>query len=148
LPPAVEEREPDGQSTERVASIRAALRGDLLSVEVAESVGDLILEGLRASKDVYSTCPGCGKRHPVSLPDLATRVSAARSLVEELEGKLAAKATTVEERVEAVAAAAQRDLEALSDDELSLLLYDPEAPEESPYAREKLRRIAERVLAE
>jgi hypothetical protein len=143
----VEEPDRGGQSTERVASIRGALRGDLLSVEVAESVGDLILEGLRASKDVYATCPGCGKRHPVSLPDLATRVSAARSLVEELEGKLAATATTVEERVEAIAASVHRDLEALSDDELSLLVYDSRTPDDSPFADEELRRIAERILS-
>ena len=136
--------EPPGESTP-IASIRAVLRGDLSTASVADSIGELLLEGLRASKDVYTTCPHCSKRHPVSLPDLGTRITAARSLLEELEGKIAAQAKSSEDRV-AEALAGKTRLENLSNDELTLLLIEQEGAEWD--LREDVFEAARRVLAD
>lgn len=126
IPPVVDaQAQPEAEETTEstpIASIRAALRGGLLTSETAEAIVDLILEALRATKSVYASCPSCGKRHPVSLPDLGSRVNAASQLLEQLEGRLKQEAVSADERAAAISSKAQDDLGSLTDDELALLL--------------------------
>lgn len=106
-------------ASERIASLRDALRGDLLSTEVASLIRDQLLEGLRSSKTSFATCPNCSHRHPVTLPDLSTRISATQRLVEEIEGKLAAQQQSAGSAIDQEATKLLRDREALSDEELA-----------------------------
>jgi len=130
---------------EAVASIRAILKGDLSTSAVADSIGELLIEGLNASKDIFATCPSCGKRHPVQLPDLGTRITAARALIEEAEGKLQAVAKSADEKIQDVLAERAR-IEDLTNDELMMLSIELEGPEFD--LREEARKAARRVLAE
>ena len=137
-PQAEQERE-----SAPIASIRQALKGDLSTSSVADSIAELLLEGLRASKEVFTTCPSCNKRHPVSLPDLGTRISAARALMEELEGKLAQQAKSAEDRI-SEALAGKVGLSELTNDELLLLVHGGDDGDFRSDAQE----IARRVLRE
>jgi hypothetical protein len=125
VPTLEEETEPEATLdespvvVERIASLRDALRGDLLSSEVAALIRDQLLEGLRAAKTSFTTCPKCSHRHPVTLPDLSTRISATQRLVEEIEGKLAAQQQSAESAIDQEATKLLRDREALTDDELA-----------------------------
>lgn len=135
-------------TVERIASLRAALREGSSTAEVAELIQAMILDGLRASRDVFHTCSKCGKRDPVSLPDLNTRISAARALVEELEGKMQAQDPAV-----AIARAREKerhDMDSLTDDELALLIehYRAELGEPEPDKRELVLASARRVIFE
>ena len=147
--PFVDEFEEIEEAPESVPieSLRRALAEGLLTDEVAGDLQALILSGLKASKSVFATCTHCHKRTHVELPDLATRISAARALIEEIEGKLAAAAPP-KERTDL----AWRKFEDLSDDELELLVYesyldDPEWDGRDPRSGESIAEIARRVLA-
>ena len=109
-------------STERIASLRDALREGVLTDEVATLVRDQLLEGLRASKSIFVTCPDCKHRHPVVLPDLSTRITATQKLIEEVEGKLAAKQEDVKTELQRDADELLRRREELSDEELALAI--------------------------
>ena len=133
------EREPQA-----ITSLRQALRGDLQTDTVAALISDLLLDALRASRDIYSTCPKCETRHAVNLPDLAARVKAAESLMEQVEGRLAQAAKSDET---GLAAILERTLfESLSDAQLGLYLAAYGEEHEARHAQ--LRELAERVLAE
>lgn len=105
----------------QVESLRAALRAGASTAEAAGLIGDLILDGLKASKDVYAVCRKCGTKTPVNLPDLNTRVSAASKLIEEIEGKQLAERSSADAVAAAQAKQVLHGVEALSDDELCVL---------------------------
>jgi len=52
-----------------IESLRDALRGAVHTEEVAALIESMLLDALRATKDIYTTCPSCKHRHPVPLPD-------------------------------------------------------------------------------
>lgn len=106
-------------ASERIASLRDALREGVVTAEVAELVREQLLEGLRASKTTFVTCPDCKHRHPIVLPDLATRISATQKLIEEVEGKLAAQQQSAEGAIDQEATKLLRDREALTDEQLA-----------------------------
>lgn len=105
--------------SERIASLRDALREGVVTAEVADLVREQLLQGLRASKSVFMTCPDCKHRHPIVLPDLATRISATQKLIEEVEGKIAAQQQSAESAIDQEATKLLSDREALTDDELA-----------------------------
>jgi hypothetical protein len=100
---------------EPIQSLRKALKDGLLTPEVAEAARALLLEALNATKDMYVSCPGCGKRVPVQVPDLGTRVKAVQALLDQIEGKVAA-APPQKPR------ASGQKFEEMSDEELEALL--------------------------
>lgn len=107
---------------ERIDSLRAALRQGLLTAETGELISDMLLDGLRSSKDVFTTCPACKHRHPVTLPDLGVRVNAASRLVEEIEGKLREANRGIPDELEAARKRVRESIESASDADLDLLL--------------------------
>jgi hypothetical protein len=130
---------------EHIASLRQALRSGLMTTEVAEHARELLLQALAASRDVYSTCPHCSRRHAVHLPDLATRVGAVRELLNQLEGAMVQNVKGADEREKEIAAKAQADLDSLTDSELALLAY---SEDEERDLKEEVLELARRVLAE
>lgn len=66
------------------------------------------------------TCPRCSKRHPLTLQDLSTRISATQKLVEEIEGRLAAKNEDTVSELERRGHAIQRETSELTSEELAL----------------------------
>ena len=116
---------------ERIESLRESLRSDLITSEVAELIRDQLLEGLRASKVSFATCPHCSHRHPIVLPDLATRINATQKLVEELEGKLQAQYESAEDKLDRASAALVKDRSQMSDAELAraIILLEQEIAE-------------------
>jgi transcription elongation factor Elf1 len=140
-PPAEEERE-----SAPIASIREALRSDLLSSETADAVRELLLEALHASKSVYVSCGSCGKRNPAQVPDLAGRVAAATALMDQIEGKLQQAAKSSEDRI-AEALAGKRQLQDLTDHELFMLSVAGEVGDpDSDYLTAECVATARRVL--
>lgn len=134
----------EAMESEPIASLRSQLRGDLSVRRVADSMSELLLQALEASRDLFCTCKKCGARTPVQVPDLATRVTAARALMEEVEGKIAAQAKTPADR-SAQLFAGGVSFEDLSDDELLILLEDES---EGPIdLRKAAIETARRVLA-
>lgn len=107
-------------TSERIESLRDALREGVVTAEVADLVREQLLEGLRASKSIFVTCPDCKHRHPVVLPDLATRISATQKLIEEVEGKLAAKQEDTVTELERRGRVIAREASELTNEELAL----------------------------
>lgn len=147
--PAPDEAEPGLTSegpTESIpiASLRAALRGELSTSAVADLMGEMLLEALRASKEVFSTCPGCNRRHPVAIPDFGTRMKAAESLISEIEGRQAAVAKSSQERVHEALAGRTR-IEDLTNDELLLLSLEENGSEWD--LREDIYETAQRIVS-
>lgn len=105
-------------TTERIGSLRAALREGASTTETAKLIEDLILDALRASKDHYATCVHCRKRTPVSLPDLGTRVKAAETLLNQLEGRLADGKAPQGDRIAELMRAIEHDITSATDEEL------------------------------
>jgi hypothetical protein len=137
----IEDAEP--RDSTPIASLRAALRGDLSTSTVADLMGEMLLEALRASKEVFSTCPACNRRHPVSIPDFGTRMKAAESLLEQIEGRLAQQSKSSEERIHEALNGKTR-IEDLSNDELLLLTLEKEGPDWD--LREDAQELARKVL--
>jgi hypothetical protein len=125
VPTFDEEPEPEATldespvAVERIASLRDALREGVVTAEVAELVREQLLQGLRASKSHFATCPNCKRKHPIILPDLATRISATQKLIEEVEGKLAQQQQSAESAIDQEATKLLRDREGLTDEELA-----------------------------
>jgi hypothetical protein len=94
-----EELVPEPSDAQPIESPAGALREGLMTDETAESVRELILDGLKASRTVFTDCRHCQKRRPVNLPDLGTRITAARALVEEIGGKLHQQTKGLDEQV-------------------------------------------------
>ena len=109
-------------ASERIASLRDALREGVVTAEVAELVREQLLEGLRASKSIFTTCPDCKHRHPVVLPDLATRISATQKLIEEVEGKLRDSVATAQQSDERDATLMLKRTSELTNEELALAI--------------------------
>jgi len=107
-------------TSERIASLRDALREGVSTAEVAELVREQLLEGLRASKSIFTTCPDCKHRHPVVLPDLATRISATQKLIEEVEGKLQATQADAMDELSQRGREIERAVSEMSNEELAL----------------------------
>lgn len=102
-----------------VESLRAALRGNLQTEEFAGLVEELLLDSLRASKDVWTSCPHCQKKHPVNLPDVGTRAAAVTRLVEVLEGRAREAANDVEAELDREAQLVLKSIESMTDEELA-----------------------------
>jgi hypothetical protein len=94
----------------------------VLTSEVGDLITDLLLDGLRPSRDVYATCPHCSHRFPHSLPDLSTRIGAATKLIEEVEGKLKKAAAPPLEKLNRLAARLRGNVSQPTDEELAQLL--------------------------
>jgi hypothetical protein len=62
-----------------VAEVRAQLARD--TAEEYELLRTALLEALRARREAFATCPNCGKRHPVQVPDWTARVKAVETLL-------------------------------------------------------------------
>lgn len=120
------------QTVEKIGSIRAAIREGASTTETAELIQDLILDGLRASKDVYATCTHCKKRTPVALPDLSARVKAASELMNQIEGKLADGKAPAGDRVKELMDKMRHDIDQMTDDELLELAARTELGETTP----------------
>jgi hypothetical protein len=114
-------------AVERIESLRDAMRGDLLTGEVADLIRLQLLDALRAVKQQWTTCPHCQKRHSVPLADLATRINAASKLIEEVDGKLAAQQETAQSALEREATKLTRSRAAMSDSDLALRIVMLEA---------------------
>lgn len=107
---------------ERIESLRDAMRGDLLTGEVASLIREQLLDALRAVKQQWTTCPHCQKRHSVPLADLATRINAASKLIEEVDGKLAAQQETAESALDRKATRLVRNRSDMSDEDLARVI--------------------------
>jgi hypothetical protein len=157
-----EELQPEGvvdespADSEPIASLREALRDDLMTAEVAGLVRDSIVDALRASKSTFITCERCHKRTSAVLPDLGTRMTAAVRLVEELEGKLVsaveAKLSTEQRRIEArqshLAKVLDVDLQGEIERLAAELDVDPNSPPDpkfNGFSTEDLTRFTERL---
>jgi hypothetical protein len=105
----------------RIESLRAALREGSSTAEVAALMQNMLLDGLRANKTIFNTCTKCGKRDAVVLPDLATRISATRALVEELDGRVKQVSETADQQLDAARRKAAEDLASCTDADLSLI---------------------------
>lgn len=130
-----------------VESLRAALRENASTAEVAELMQAMLLDGLRASKTVYSSCRRCGTRSPVALPDMTARIAAMRALVEETSGKLRQVNESADQRLEALRQAADKDLDSMTDEELTLLSLG-QHDDAWPSMKDAARGLAEALLEE
>jgi hypothetical protein len=143
---AVEEAPAEEAEPVRVESLRAALREGTSTAEVASLMQQMLLDGLRASKDVYATCRKCGTRSPVSLPDISARISSARALVAELDGVLKAETQTVDQRLEVAQRKAEQDLASCTDAELTMIMLAGSSEEEHPSMKDIASKLAEKLL--
>jgi hypothetical protein len=131
----------------RIESLRAALREGSSTVEVASLMQNMLLDGLRANKTIFSTCKKCGSRTPVDLPDLGTRISATRALIEELDGRVKQVSETADQQLDAARRKAEDDLASCSDAELAVIILAESAGTETPNPRELAQRLAKELLA-
>ncbi|MHB8470786.1 MAG: hypothetical protein ACYDCH_13690 [Gaiellaceae bacterium] len=129
-------------TVEKITSLRAALREGTATAEVADLMRELLLDALRASRDVFVTCSNCKHRSPVQLPDLATRMKAAESLIENLEGKIGA---AKEEPWRELKGLHDREMDSLSDDELFLLSLEANDGE-LPHPKDEVLEVARRIV--
>jgi hypothetical protein len=154
-----EEMQPEDESpanAEPIASLREALRDDLMTAEIAGLIKDSIVDALKASKSTFVTCERCHKRTSAVLPDLGTRMTAAVRLVEELEGKLVsaveAKLSVEQRRIEArqdrLAKVLDVDLQGQIERLAAELDVDPNSPPDQKFngfSTEDLTRFTERL---
>jgi hypothetical protein len=117
--PALDVPAPDAQ---RVDSLRAALRGSVSTDQMADLMGDTLLKALEATRETWSTCPHCHKRHPVALPDLGTRAQAVRSVIELIEGRAKEEGSRQQDELDREVSSLLRNREQLSDVELGELI--------------------------
>jgi hypothetical protein len=146
-PDTLEELAPvDEAEPVRIESLRAALREGSSTAEVAELVRQMLLDGLRASKTLFHTCTKCGKKDPVTLPDLSTRISATRALVEELDGRVKSVPENDDPRAAALLQKSERSLASCTDEELEMIVLATHDGE-SPSMKGTARRLATELLA-
>lgn len=106
----------------KVESLRSELRSDLVTAEVASLIKSSLMDGLAATRDAYVACSHCGKKHLVTYPDAGVRVNAATKLLEEVEGKLAAQAESLEAKLSKATEKVQRNIEQCTQAELLLVI--------------------------
>lgn len=107
-----------------VAGFRGQLAADLVD-RYAEVMSGL-LEAAGSSREAFSTCPACGKRHPVVVADWTARTNALRLLIEQGFGRPKEAVKPFElELGERLLAAGQKPIGALSDADLELLVIAP-----------------------
>ena len=124
-PDVFESFPPVGTSAEPpvpVASLRGELRAGLMTEEIASLIRENIVAGLRAVKDQYVSCQHCGKRSPVQVADLGTRVNAAEKLLDQMDGRLKAENASVDQKMEAALRKVESDLASCTDAELQLIV--------------------------
>lgn len=125
-----------------ITSLRAALRGEMSTSVVADLMSSMLLEALQSSREIFSTCPDCKHRHPVSIPDFGTRMKAAESLLEQVEGRLEQRAK--DESKDLLAVLERTLFESLTDAELELYIAaDGDRMDEF---HGEIRELAQRVL--
>jgi hypothetical protein len=123
---AVEPESMPGSSV-AVESLRDALRDAVSTEEIAGLMQRVLLQALEASKESFTTCPSCHKRHPVTLPDLGVRAQAVRSLIESLEGRMKEQTDADERKLDRQAELLKKQTRELTDDELARLIVQLEA---------------------
>ena len=107
----------------------------------------MLLDGLRANKTVFCTCKGCGKRTPVDLPDLSTRISATRALIEELDGRVKQVSETADQQLDAARKKAAEDLASCTDADLAMIVLASDDGE-PPSMKQTARTLAMELLAD
>jgi hypothetical protein len=147
-PQAEEVLEPVAEPVEvvPVESLRGELRAGLVTSETVELIRSNIIAGLSAVKEPFMTCAHCHRRSPVQIADLATRVSAAEKLLDQLDGKLKAESATVDQRLEALQREAGRDMDSCSDADLVLLMMGDGG--ELPSMKDTAHKLAKELLAD
>lgn len=117
----------------QVASLREGLRGTLSTEAMVELMNSTLFEALQASKDQFTTCPHCSKRHPVSLPDLGVRATAVKNILELLEGRMREERSDEEQRTDREVKLMHADNQSLTNDELAekILLLERELTQEN-----------------
>ncbi len=118
VPPEVESAPSEAPSV-AVESLRDALRDAVSTEEVAALMQTVLIDALSSSKETFTTCPSCHKRHPVLLPDLGVRAQAIRGLLESFEGRLKEQTDADERKLDRRAELLQKETRELTTDELA-----------------------------